>query len=77
MIVATRLRLATYSGSAAASLSRFKTRVAALLAIAAFFLASAAAKRSITDMVSGWGRPNCQMCTFTSNKKLPVHSEPL
>ena len=43
-----RFRLATssYSGSAAASLGLFKTRVAALLALAAVFLASAAAKRS-------------------------------
>ena len=70
-------RLATYSGSAAASLGLFKTRVAALLALAAVFLASAAAKRSLTDIVRGWGRPNCQMCTFTSNKELPVPSEPL
>ena len=44
---ATRLRLATYSWSAAASLGLFKTRVAALLALAAVFLASAAAKRSL------------------------------
>ena len=44
---ATRLRLATYSGSAAASLGLFKTRVAALLELAAVFLASAAAKRSL------------------------------
>ena len=69
---ATRLRLASYSGSAAASLGLFKARVAALLDLAAVFLASAAAKRSLTDMVSGcqWGRLNCQMCTFTSNKEL-------
>ena len=72
----TRLRRATYSGSAAASLDRFKTQYSALLALAAVFLASAAAKRSLTDMVRGWGRPNCQMCTFTSNKVLPVPSEP-
>ena len=79
MTDATRLRLATYSESAAASLGLFKTRFAALLALAAVFLASAAAKRSLTDVVRGchWGRPNCQMCTFTSNKELPVPSEPL
>jgi len=47
MTDATRLRLATYSRSAAASLGLFKTRVAALLALAAVFLASAAAKRSL------------------------------
>ena len=68
---------ANYSGSAAASLDRFKTRVATLFALAAVFLASAAAKRSLTDMVRGWGRPNRQMCTFSSNKRLPVPSEPL
>ena len=54
MTDATRLRRATYSGSAAASLGRFKTRVAALLILAAVFLASAAAKHSLTDMVRGW-----------------------
>ena len=73
-----QLRLATYSRSAAALLGLFKTRVAALLALAAVFLASAA-KRSLTDMVRGWGRrrPKCQMpqITFTSNKELPVPSE--
>ena len=61
---------ANYFGSAAAaaSLDRFKTRVATLFALAAVFLASAAAKRSLTDMVRGWGRPNSQMCTFSSNQ---------
>ena len=58
MTDATRLRLATYSRSAAASLGLFKTRVAALLALAAIFLASAAAKRSLTDKVRGWGHPS-------------------
>ena len=73
MTDATTLRLPTYSGSAAASLGLFKTRVAALLAFAAVFLASA----SLTDMVRGRSHPNCQMYTFTSNKELPVPSEPL
>jgi len=50
--------LATYSTSAAAPLDHFKASVFALLAFAAFILASAAAKRSLTDMVRGWGRPN-------------------
>ena len=59
---------ANYSGSAAASLGLFKSRVAAPLALAAVFLASAAANHSLTDMVRGWGRPN---------KRLPVPSEPL
>ena len=52
--------LATYSTSAAAPLDRFKAGVFARLAFAAFILASAAAKRSLTDMVRGWGSPNCQ-----------------
>ena len=77
MTAAMRLRLATYSGSAASSLDRFKTRVSAVLAFAAYFLASAAAKRSLTDMVRGWGRRNCQIRTFTSNKGLTVPSEPI
>ena len=67
----------TYSTSAAAPFDRFKARVFELLAFAAIILAFAAVKRSLTDMVRGWGRPNCQICTFTPNKELPVPSEPL
>ena len=69
MTDATRLRLATYSRSAAASLGLFKTRVAALLALTAVFLASAAAMRSLTDMVAVSGAGQTAKCVHLPKTK--------
>ena len=77
MTDATRLRLATYSGSAAASLGHFALRVSADLAFAAVTLASAAAKRSLTDMVRGHNyRPRSIGLVQQTRPSHPLHAVP-
>ena len=74
MTDATRLRLPTYSGSAATSLGLFKPRVAALLALAAVFLASAAAVAAKRSLPGTLGKA-CRRSAKKFHRRLPLQSD--